>query len=278
MFQDIKPEIMNTQYVHRQIKLTDNVVIVKGQQALFIDDHLPVMADIKKNYPTQSFTPIYLLSIHGRDFFFIDRELPERDNLAYDSLNVVRASRPKWQAFATVTAVHLAVWYTKTRFCGHCGAHMHLGEGERKMVCPNCGNEVFPRISPAIIVGVRNHDKLLLTKYSTGYNHYALIAGFVEIGETLEETVRREVYEETGLEVKNIEYYHSQPWGFSQSVLVGFFADLADNETYENDEYKDDREELAVTKWFRRQDIPNDDNTLSLTWTMIQAFRKGEIK
>lgn len=154
---------------------------------------------------------------------------------------------------------------------------MELGNGERKLVCPACGLQVFPKISPAIIVGVKNDNQLLLTKYSAGYNHYALIAGFVEIGETLEDAIRREVYEETGLEVENIHYYKSQPWAFSQSVLVGFFADLAPKDTYPTSEYKNDDGGLALAKWFTRDKIPHDERREdSLTWTMIEAFRNGE--
>ena len=83
---------------------------------------------------------------------------------------------------------------------------------------------------PAVIVGICNNDKILVTKYRTGFAHYALVAGFTEIGETLEETVQREVLEETGLRVKNIRYYKSQPWGIVDDILAGFYCDV-DGET-----------------------------------------------
>ena len=101
---------------------------------------------------------------------------------------------------------------------------------------------VFPKIAPAVIVGVTHGDKILMTKYAgREYKRYALIAGFTEIGETAEETVKREVMEEVGLTVKNIRYYKSQPWGFDSNLLLGYFCELAEEEEIHLDE-----EELSV--------------------------------
>ena len=116
------------------------------------------------------------------------------------------------------------------------------------MVCPECKNIEYPKISPAVIVAVTNGNRLLLSRYARGgYRNYALIAGFAEVGETLEDTVRREVMEEVGLKVKNIRYYKSQPWSFSDSLLVGFFAELDGDDTITLEE-----EELAEAVWFER--------------------------
>ena len=92
--------------------------------------------------------------------------------------------------------------------------------------CPSCGHLIYPRIVPAVIVGVKNGDKILLTKYRKGFTPFALIAGFTEIGETLEETVAREVMEEAGIRVKNIQYYKSQPWGVVDDLLAGFYCEV----------------------------------------------------
>ena len=98
--------------------------------------------------------------------------------------------------------------------------------------CPSCKNTVFPKIALAVIVGVTNGDKILMTKYADReYKRYALVAGFTEIGETAEETVCREVMEEVGLHVKNIHYYKSQPWGVDGNVLMGFYCDLDGDDT-----------------------------------------------
>ena len=138
------------------------------------------------------------------------------------------------------------------------------------MRCPQCQNMIFPKIAPSVIVGVTHGDKLLLSKYANrSYTRYGMIAGFTEIGETVEETVRREVMEEVGLRVKNIRYYKSQPWGFDSNLLMGFFCDLA-----EEGEIRLEEEELSLAEWVDYRDVPDDPEGLSLTREMMTYFRK----
>lgn len=144
---------------------------------------------------------------------------------------------------------------------------------ERMLLCPHCHNMVYPRISPAVIIGIINGDKILMSKYAgRPYTNYALIAGFTEIGESAEQTVAREVMEEVGLKVKNIRYYKSQPWGFSGSLLMGFFCDL-----HGSDEINLDKNELAEAGWFQREEIDLEDDQLSLTREMIMAFKESRL-
>ena len=136
--------------------------------------------------------------------------------------------QPGWLAVACITASQLYDWYRAHQFCGRCGAPAQQDAVERAMRCPACGGLVYPTISPAVIVAVTHGDRLLLTKYSQTarpgtVRNYALIAGFAEIGEPLEGTVRREVMEEVRLPVKNIRYYKSQPWRITRSLLSGFY-------------------------------------------------------
>ena len=138
------------------------------------------------------------------------------------------------------------------------------------MVCPECGNTAYPRIMPAVIVGVINGDSILITRYRKGYQHNALVAGFTEIGETLEETVAREVMEETGVHVKNIKYYKSQPWGMASDLLTGFFCE-ADGST----EIKMDENELQYAEWVKREDVVLQPGRNSLTNEMMMAFKDG---
>ena len=154
---------------------------------------------------------------------------------------------------------------------------MEHKENERAMVCPDCGRVCSPQICPSVIVGVISGEKLLLTKYSpnhSAFRKYALIAGYAETGESLEDTVRREVMEEVGLKVKNIRYYKSQPWPFSGTLLVGYFCELDGDGTIDMD-----TDELSVAEWVDRQDIPEDsaDPSVSLTGDMMWAFRSGLI-
>ena len=137
--------------------------------------------------------------------------------------------------FEAFTAKHLAGWYGVNRFCGRCGTRTTRSNTERAICCPSCGNTIYPKICPAVIVGTikrgetKDKDQMLLTKYNRGIEYYALVAGFTEIGETFEETVAREVMEETGISVKNIQYYKSQPWGVADDILAGFICE-ADGE------------------------------------------------
>ena len=131
----------------------------------------------------------------------------------------------------------------------------------------------YPKICPAVIIGVTDGSRILMSKYAgRAYKKYALLAGFTEIGETAEETVAREVMEEVGLKVKNIRYYKSQPWSFSDTLLLGFYCDLDGDGAVTLD-----REELALAEWFEREDIPDTASTESLTNEMIMKFKNGEV-
>ena len=141
------------------------------------------------------------------------------------------------------------------------------------MVCPECGNVIYPKICPAVIVAVHDGDRLVLTRYKDRpIKHLALVAGFNEIGETIEETVHREVLEETGLRVKNLRFYKSQPWVFTDTLLFGFFAELdgSDRITVQEDE-------LAEANWYPRSEVPADTAHMSLTAEMIEQFRLGHV-
>ena len=171
--------------------------------------------------------------------------------------------------FACAIAQSLDRWYRANRFCGACGGPMEQSKTERAMVCPRCKRSVYPKICPAVIVAVCDGDRLLLTKYRrrvTG--SVALIAGFCEIGETVEETAHREVMEETGVAIKNLRYYKTQPWVVSDTLLMGFFADLDGS-----DKIRLQEDELAVGEWVRREDLPLEHTQDSLTGEMIEQFR-----
>ena len=149
---------------------------------------------------------------------------------------------------------------------------MQDSETERARVCPACGLTVYPKICPAVIVAVTDGDRLLLTKYQgRAFRRYALVAGFAEIGEPIEDTVRREVLEETGLRVKQIRFYKSQPWVFTDSLLLGFWCELDGSDAVTVQE-----SELSEARWHHRDEIPEDYSGISLTGEMIDAFRQGK--
>ena len=141
------------------------------------------------------------------------------------------------------------------------------------MRCSDCAALVYPRINPAVVVAVRNGDRLLLIRYADRpmVAQYALIAGFTEIGETMEQTARREVMEEVGLRVKNLRYHADQPWGFSGNQMVGFWAELDGDETVTLD-----TREVKEAVWLRREEIPESHDPIDLTHTMTELFRLGK--
>ena len=148
-------------------------------------------------------------------------------------------------------ALQIINWDLTHRYCGACGAPTKTKVGQRAKVCPLCGLVSYPRISPAIIVAVTKDDQILLAHNSRfPLKFYSVIAGFVEPGETFEECVRREVYEETSIKVKNIKYFASQPWPFPHSLMVGFTAEYADGEILI------DQSELDAAGWFKPDNLP----------------------
>mgnify|MGYP006072187621 FL=1 len=216
---------------------------------------------------------IYLFSIDGEKFFLARPEGEwEAPGFSFLHTGAIRGCTPPELSFAAATAMQLSRWYRDNRFCGRCGGEMARDTKERMLYCPRCKNTVYPKISPCIITGITDGDRILLTKYArSGYNHYALVAGFCEIGESFEETLRREVAEEVGLEVENIRYWASQPWSFSDSLLAGFFCDVRGSRTPRLVDG-----ELKEASWFSRAEIPVSDDGVSLTRAMIEAFRQGK--
>ncbi len=225
-------------------------------------------------------TPLYLFRLDGRACFWIrDPEQfhqPRRDDAKYAwfGLREIRGKGvgSQYLMFAAYTAQQLISWYRDNVFCGRCGARTIHSERERAVVCPECGRTIFPRIVPAVIVAVTNGDQIVLTKYSgRDVPYYALVAGFTEIGETLEETVAREVMEEVGLKVRNIRYYKSQPWAMADDILMGFFCDV-DGDT----QIRLDTSELKEGLWVNREDVILQPDTYSLTNEMMTLFKEGK--
>lgn len=216
----------------------------------------------------------YVFRLQDRNYFIWMGEGGEAADsaYAYESVMNLRQVISKDTCFGIMTAWHLYEWYRHNRFCGVCGTKTMHDSKERMMRCPECGNMIFPRIAPSVIVAVTDGDRLLLSKYANrGYSRYALLAGFTEIGETVEETVSREVMEEVGLKVKNIRYYKTQPWGVTGGLLLGYYCDLDGDDKITLDE-----EELAMADWYDRNHLPAEDDGISLTREMIRVFSEGK--
>lgn len=278
MIQDIHPHRIDMTFSVHPPADTDFVIVLKGNKVLLAAEgdgrSLPEYSGLRQAVPGLADRLVRMFTVDDRAVYFHDGDPGDLAGHVYDDIMRFREFSPDWQAFAGVTGCHLGQWYAANRFCGSCGAAMAPKTDERAMQCGACGMVVYPRISPAVIVGVVDDDRILLTRYANrpGSRLGALIAGFMEIGETLEETVQREVFEEVGLRVKNPRYYKSQPWAFSGSVLVGFYVDLDGS-----DEITMDTVELQEAVWVRRDDLDPNLDSISLTAEMIETFRQGKM-
>lgn len=176
------------------------------------------------------------------------------------------------QVFALAgRASQLLDWQAQHRFCGRCGTATTMKGGEFAMHCPDCGLIAYPRISPAVMVLVRDGDKLLLARsphFKPGV--FSALAGFVEPGETLEECAVREVREEVGIEIVNLRYFRSQPWPFPNSLMVAFFADYAGGTLSPDDT------EIEAADWFSGDALPLLPDRVSIARRLIDAALAGE--
>lgn len=269
MLHDIFPKKFHIEYYDKSPSDNSNIIIFNERTVLISNDeqqYFPLYKDIK-DYCKKV---IYLFSIDEESYYLmLCDEMLSIEGYTYKNVSILREMKPKHSAFALSTAFHLFCWYNDNKFCGRCGQILYPDNKERMLFCNSCGNVVFPKIAPAIIVAITDNNRILLTRYSDReYKKYALVAGFVEAGESAEDTVRREVFEEVGLRVKNITYYKSQPWGLSGTFLVGMFAELDGR-----DEVTLDENELSEALWVEREDIDVEYNDTSLTNEMICAFK-----
>lgn len=169
-------------------------------------------------------------------------------------------------------AVLVNDWYISHRFCGRCGTETQLDEKDMMLKCPNCGQVHYPRIAPAIIVAIRKDDDLLMAQHSYHDTiRYALIAGFVEPGEAIEEAVHREVLEEVGVKIKNLKYQKSQSWPFPNSLMLAFTAE------YESGDIKVDGDEIVKAKWFKKDEIIRYGSDISISDWLIQQFIDSQV-
>jgi NAD+ diphosphatase len=166
-------------------------------------------------------------------------------------------------------AYQLAEWARTHRYCGDCATPLRQLEGERCYQCPSCGHSAYPRISPAMMVLIRKGDSVLLAMHTNSpYKRYTALAGFLEAGESIEEAVHREVFEEVGLRVHNLQYFGSQSWPFPHSLMIAYTADYLDGEI------RIDASEIAEARWFGPGDEwPELPITVSIAAKLVNAHR-----
>ncbi len=278
MIQDIFPHKYSVGYKAAAPSNEDILLIFSGSNLLCSRDDngikFPTVAQIMSVAPNAVEVAQFLFTIDDVSYFHLpDFSIEAFGIWSYLPKDAFREIRPLVKAYAAVTALQIHLFYANNTYCGRCASKMNSSVHERAMVCPNCSRTVYPQICPSVIVGITDGDKILVTRYAQSHSkfrRYALVAGYNEVGETLEDTVRREVMEEVGIRVKNIRYFKSQPWSFTDSLLVGFFCEV-DGST----RITLDTNELSEAVWLSREEIPDEsaDPTISLTGTMMYEFK-----
>ena len=222
-------------------------------------------------FPMKEWTPRQELPpLEGMPCMAYSLDVPPGDLKGMETMGLRESWNVLPHAFYNTAgkAAELLYWDSNTKYCGVCGAPMKRTTVISKQ-CTNCGKEVWPQVSPAIIVRIRRGEKILLVhaKNFRRSEMYGLVAGFVETGETLEECVRREVKEEVGLQIENIRYFGSQPWPYPCGIMIGFTADYAEGELHLQEE------ELSNAGWFDKEHLPPIPDKMSIARRLIDDWK-----
>lgn len=212
---------------------------------------------------------LYLGEYRGEDYYCIavpgGAEAPAGH--AFSHLRALGKDFPYDLFMLAGRASQILHWDSQSRFCGRCGAPTRMKDDERAKICDACGNLIFPRISPAIIIAIIKDDQILLA-HNKNFRPslHSVVAGFMEPGETFEDTARREVFEEVGIKIGSIRYFASQPWPFPDSLMIGLFG------AFESGEIQVDGIEIESAGWYWRDDLPEIPDTTSIAGRMIRWY------
>jgi len=239
----------------------------------YIFHHQQLLVDQNHQLPKVEKLASDLLFTHDEQVIARDllAEEPIPEGLQLVPIRQLITSWSKEQFLQASRAVQLLEWRRNHKFCSHCGHPTEVHPTEYAMVCPSCRYHQYPRVNPCIITVItRGDDEILLAKsVHNKTNMYGLIAGFVEVGETLEEAVQREAFEEVGLKLKNIQYMSSQPWPFPSNLMVAFRAE------YESGEIKLQEEEIADAQFFKIDQLPEIPFKGSIAHSMIMQITQA---
>ncbi|WP_336170431.1 NAD(+) diphosphatase [Acinetobacter sp. 161(2023)] len=239
----------------------------------YIFHHQQLLVDQNLQLPKVEKLASDLLFTHDEQVIARDLldEEPIPEGLQLVPIRQLITSWSKEQFLQASRAVQLLEWRRNHKFCSHCGHPTEVHPTEYAMVCPSCCYHQYPRVNPCIITVItRGDDEILLAKsVHNKTNMYGLIAGFVEVGETLEEAVQREAFEEVGLRLKNVQYMSSQPWPFPSNLMVAFRAE------YESGEIKLQEEEIADAQFFKIDQLPEIPFKGSIAHSMIMQITQA---
>ena len=275
MIQDIHPhQFDNTFVATSEIKENDLVFCFRDNALLMKKTESSPELPYKKDLEECSSNGIFLFTFnHAHCFLVLNDVKPNEEQFVYHDIHFRNPFTQKELDWVTSVALQLKNWYNDHRFCGKCGTENLPSTRERALVCPSCQNTKYPNIYPAIIVAIFNGDQLLLARnanFPDGF--YSIIAGYVDVGETIEDAIHREAMEEVGVKIKNIKYYSSQPWPFSGSMMLGFVAEVDGDANI-----KVDGVEITEASWFDKNNLPNTPPNRSIAGEIIEKFVAGEL-
>ena len=275
MIQDIYPHRFENTYVaNQQLSEEDYIFIFDHTSLLLKQENDEVAIPRKKDINNCPNEGTYLFSLDGKACFWVEGcSVIESDHFVYHEIRFLHTIAEREIDFLSGVALHLKNWYEEHRYCGKCGSKTHHKVDERALVCSDCGHLMFPKISPAIIVAIISGDHILLARnvsFRDGF--FSLVAGYADVGETVEETVTREVREEVGITISKVRYYKSQPWAFTGSLMLGFIAEADDSQAIIVDP-----KEIAEAAWYHRDELPTYPSDRSIAGEIIDKFRKGEL-
>jgi NAD+ diphosphatase len=213
--------------------------------------------------------PVGLLGAHYCQAGWVDDEAQVPDGHGWRGLRSLFAEFDEALLGVAARAAQIAEWARTHRFCGACGSATARLAGERCFKCENCGHMAYPRISPAMMVLIRKGDQVLLALHAqSAVKRFVPLAGFLEAGESIEEAVHREVFEEVGLRVHNLRYFGSQSWPFPHSLMIAYTADYLDGEI------RTDPNEILEARWFGPgEDWPEPVPHVSISSMLVDAHR-----
>lgn len=275
MIQDIHPHRFdNTFVVTSEIKEDEHVFHFVGNELLLKQNGETIEFPKKKDFIAIGSAFTFLFTLNKKRCFLVwDCQHAKGNEFAYHPITFRNPFLQKEIDWACSVALQIKNWHEHHKFCGKCGSKSLLSTTERAISCPSCETSLYPTISPAIIVAILCKDRILLARNALFPEaFFSLVAGYVDIGESIEDAVAREAKEEVGLEVTNIRYYKSQPWPFSGSMMIGYIA-----EAKEGQKIQIDNNEIVEAAWYSRNNLPSHPPNRSIAGEIIEKFVLGTL-
>lgn len=257
------PAFNELQDSDRFVLFRDRQLLISEGRLLWDRQEIEALSDVGSAFIVIDNSPLGALvavELSSHDERFIGAELCSLRNLLFLETDLEFISAGK--------ASQVLEWYRAHRYCGYCGSPTVHHPTERVLSCENCSHHFFPRINPCVIVLVtRGREMLLARSARVRSEFFSCLAGFIEVGETPEETIRREVKEEVGLEVENIRYFKSQSWPFPSQLMLAYFAEYAGGSLLLEEE------EIAEAGWYGIDELPTvPSSRISVSGELIQTF------